>query len=196
MYFLQFILTGFTISAPIGPMALICIEKTLLKGQKEGLLTGLMIALADLTYTFVAVAGASSLIHFLTDYIRVFKILGGIFLIYLGFTFVLKKSKDLAVKPDLTTKVKDLFGTYLLTLSNPATILMFMSLIFTIQSSTSTANPFLVILGIFLGSILWWIFLVSSVSFSRSRLKPSQINFISQLGGAALIIFGVYSSIF
>jgi threonine/homoserine/homoserine lactone efflux protein len=144
----------------------------------------------------LAVTGSSTIINILTGYTYIFKILGGIFLVYLGWTLLSKKNTEVKETPDLKSKIKDFGSVYLLTLSNPSTILVFMSLIFTMQSMVKTAGSFLVVLGIFTGSILWWLFLVTLVFLSKSKLKPNQIDFISRLGGVALILFGIFSSIF
>lgn len=184
MILLQGILIGIAVAAPVGPMGLLCINKTLSKGQGEGMVAGLGIAAGDFVYACVAVFLYSFVAVFLNQYKILFTTIGSIVLILLGVSFVFKKPQDDLAKGNAAgTFLK----TFLLTLSNPATILSFVA----VAASVATVHGWVLVCGIFFGSLLWWLLLTTTVSFFRHTVSIKTIQKINTLSGIVIIILGV-----
>lgn len=190
---------GLAIAAPVGPIGLLCIRRSLTQGQLMGLVTGLGAATADGIYGCVAGFGLTAVADLLVDHAPALRLIGGVFLCYLGFT---------TLRADPTTEAaqlssRGLWGAYastlLLTLTNPATILSFIAIfagLGLVGSSQSWGASLALILGVFLGSALWWLFLSWGVTLFSQRLTPSRLKWLNRLAGAVIFAFGVVAIAF
>jgi threonine/homoserine/homoserine lactone efflux protein len=189
------ILMGLAIAAPVGPIALLCIRRTLVHGRRVGLASGLGAATADGFYGMVAAFGlsVSTLLAQNTDFLQ---ILGGLFLGYLGLSSFFAKpivtvsvSESEAESGAKRTVLGAYASTVVLTLTNPATILSFAA-IFAALGITQTRYLLSVTLvfGVFTGSALWWLVLVSGVVYWRNRLTPQRL---AQLNEISTKVFGL-----
>jgi len=195
---LKAILIGFGIAAPVGPIGLLCIKYNLNYGMKEGMVVGLGAAVADATFAFIAGLGFVAITSLLIQSNSYIKIIGGLFLIYLGIKDYLKVSK-LQSLPEVKRKnmLKIFINTYLLTLTNPMTILMFAGIISSFDIVTnSLLEVVLIIIGVFFGSMLWWVILSVFLHITKKRLSKRLLNYINKMSSAILIIFGLYALIF
>jgi threonine/homoserine/homoserine lactone efflux protein len=194
--FVNGIIIGFSIAAPVGPIGILCIRRTFNQGKRFGLISGLGAATADAVYGGVAAFGLSFLSSFLVDQHLWIQLLGGLFLCYLGFTSARSTSP---VESGQNPNAKGLFWayitTFLLTITNPLTILSFVA-IFTslgyVQES-GDKSALILIVGIFLGSACWWLFLSSFIGFFRHMISKRSILWINIGSGLVLILYGVYS---
>ncbi len=202
---LKGIAMGLAIAAPVGPIGLLCIRRTLDKGRLIGLLSGCGAATADGLYGMVAAFGLTAVSDLLVEYSNWLRIGGGLFLCYLGLTTFLSGNKRLDSSPipsssrspsptlPLTTAYT---STLALTLTNPATILSFLA-IFAGLGITQSAylDSVTLVFGVFTGSILWWLVLVSGVAYLRDRLTPKRLfrfnQFSSKVFGLLICGFGV-----
>ncbi|MFC3747205.1 LysE family translocator [Paenibacillus sp. GCM10012306] len=195
------ILLGVSIAAPLGPISILCIKETLSSGFKIGLFCGLGAATADAVYGCIAGLGLSTLTAFLVDYKTVLQALGGLFICYLGI-------KSLRTTPHTGSSTepynpKSSFNSYivtlLLTLSNPMTIIFFLGVFSAsgVQLSRSSSDMPLLIGGVFLGSVLWWVFLLGSTALFRIPMttKRSKQNWFNKLSGLVMLSFGVIALI-
>ena len=188
------VLIGLAIAAPVGPIGILCIRRTLSAGRIAGLITGLGAATADALYGAVAAFGLSLLTNFLIIQQDSLRIVGGAFLIFIGVRTIRAQPTTEAA----TVQGKGLLGAYLstffLTLTNPLTILSFAG-IFTGLGATGErvggANPMVLVLGVFLGSAAWWLFLSSVVSFFREQVSGDRFRWINWAAGVILIAFGI-----
>jgi threonine/homoserine/homoserine lactone efflux protein len=189
---LQGILLGLSIAAPVGPIGFLCIRRTLAYGRWVGLCSGLGAATADGFYGGVAAYGLAFVSQFLEAQSVVLRIVGGIFLCYLGITTFLAKPSP---EPKTTTRTS-LMGAFLstlvLTLTNPATILSFV-LIFAGFAPTGLGyrDATVLVLSVFLGSALWWFILSSGVSLFRSQLTPERLRWVNRVFGVLITGFGI-----
>ena len=181
---------GLFIAAPFGPMSLLCVNRTLHQGFRHGLASGLGIAMADVTYAFVAVFGFRIVNDFTAAYAFPLRIIGSVFLVYLGVkAWISKVSTERS--DDSRNGVGFSFGSaYLLTLANPATILTFMAL--TASIGTTAGRSFFLPVGIMLGSTSWWLLLTTSIYWISRRLPLTFIRFINMISSVILIMFGLY----
>jgi threonine/homoserine/homoserine lactone efflux protein len=200
-YFMDFstILTGlvigFSIAAPVGPIGVLCIRRTLADGRKIGLLTGLGAASADAFYGLVAGLGLTALTTLLVDAQTWLQLSGGIFLLYLGIRTFLSHPSQAAAQPQragLSAYTSALF----LTLTNPVTILSFIGIMAGLNlgmDRLTPGAPVLFITGVFLGSAAWWLFLSWLVNLMRDRLPPTLLQWVNRLSGLVLGCFGLIS---
>ncbi len=186
--FVKGLAIGFAIAAPVGPIGILCIQRTLAYGRLSGLLTGLGAATADAFYGGIAAFGLTALSGFLVSQSYPLKIVGGIFLFYLAIRMLISKSGEDA-KAAHNDLVADYASTVFLTLTNPVTILSFVA-IFAGLGLGSTDYGFSsathMVAGVFGGSVLWWIILSSGVSIVRHKVGPRTYKIINV--GSALII--------
>lgn len=191
--FVRGLVVGFAIAAPVGPIGVLCIQRTLMFGRLAGLLSGLGAATADAIYGVVAGFGLTLISAMLIEQIFWFRLIGGIFLIVLGIrTF---RSTPAAIGGSL--KPQGLWQVYastvLLTLTNPATILAF-GLIFAGLGWAAAGGDRLtaiwLVLGVFSGSAAWWLLLSSGVSLLQTRFTKRHLRWLNRGSGIILIAFG------
>jgi threonine/homoserine/homoserine lactone efflux protein len=193
---LRGLLLGLAIAAPVGPIGVLCIRRTLAEGRLTGFVTGLGAATADTFYGSVAAFGLAAVSTLLLTQRRWIALVGGLFLLYLGTRAFFAPPP--AERPPREVARRGLTGAYLstvaLTLTNPATILSFVALfaglgLASVRNAPMAATA--LVLGVFMGSALWWLVLSSGVSVLRTRLQPSRLQWISRASGTILLGFGV-----
>ena len=195
-FFIQGLIIGFAIAAPVGPIGVLGINRTLSYGLFVGLITGLGAAVADAVYGCVAGFGLVSVTDFLINQKTLIKILGGIFLIYLGIkTFFQAVPKNNQLDK-AHSRWEDFTSTLVLTLTNPATILSFIGIYASlgiVELKTSYFEALVIVLGVFLGSLLWWCILSASVNAVRHKLSDGNLKWINRLSGVVLSVFGLFA---
>jgi len=191
----QGIVLGFSIAAPVGPIGVLCIRRTLQNGFKSGLASGLGAASADAVYGAIAAAGLTLAADFLTEQQVWLGILGGAFLLFLGVKTFRSPPPDADGQVPSTNKLGgDYLSTFLLTLSNPITIFSFAAMFGGLSARSGAgfqAGAFVLVLGVFSGSALWWLGLSVSVSFFRKRFSAGVMRWVNRLAGAVIIVFGL-----
>jgi threonine/homoserine/homoserine lactone efflux protein len=187
------IAVGFSIAAPVGPIGVLCIRRSLAEGSLMGLLTGLGAATADAAYGFVAAFGLTAVSIFLIDKQLWLSLIGGVFLCYLGIATFLRLPPNDAVSMAGGSQLAAYVSTFLLTLSNPTTILSFVAIFagFGLGAYASYAAASAMVLGVFLGSALWWIILSGSVGLLRSRLSRNRMQWVNRISGTMILAFGL-----
>jgi threonine/homoserine/homoserine lactone efflux protein len=196
-FFVRGLLMGLSIAATVGPISLLCIQRTLERGRVYGLLSGFGVALADGTYGAIAGFGLTLISQFLVSQQFWVRLLGGLFLVYLGGKTLFAKPAEKAVTID-STDTRSLLGaslsTFFLTLTNPLTILSFVAIFAGLglgAGNRSYASAGLLVLGVFLGSALWWFILTSAVGWLRTRLTGGVLRGMNVLSGMIVAAFGV-----
>ena len=195
-FFIRSLLIGLSIAATVGPMSVLCIQRTLNKGQLYGLVSGLGIATADGVYGSIAAFGLTLITNFLIQEQMWIRMLGGLFLIYLGLKTILSKPPEKAVALNMKTNgyLGAYASTFLLTLTNPLTILSFAAIFAGIgvgSASKSFLSAIGVVLGVFTGSTLWWIILTTCISLLRKRMNAQWLFWINRISGFIISIFGI-----
>jgi threonine/homoserine/homoserine lactone efflux protein len=192
---LKGLVVGFAIAAPVGPIGLLCIRRSLAEGPATGLVVGLGAATADAAYGAVAAFGLTAVSSFLVGHRFALGLLGGIFLCYLGIrTFLAVPAATPApLKPGSLASAYA--STVLLTITNPATILSFVAIFAGIGLSAAAnfAAAAQLVAGVFLGSALWWLFLSQGIGLFRARVTPQWMTRINQFSGLILLAFGFWS---
>lgn len=187
---------GFSIAAPVGPIGVLCIRRTLVNGRLAGLLSGLGAATADAVYGAIAGFGLTVIAGFLLRQQSWLSLGGGLFLCFLGLKTALKQPTErLNSTGNRVGLVEAYASTFLLTLTNPATILAFMAIFAGLGVASGPRNYIsaaLVVLGVFAGSALWWLVLSGSVSLLRSHLSPKRLRWVNRLSGLVITLFGLF----
>jgi len=195
--FVRGVILGFSIAAPVGPIGVLCIRRTLAQGRIIGFASGLGAATADMIYGAVAALGLTLISNILVSQQALLRLVGGLFLLYLGIKTFRTPPATEAAEVKASARYAGIVGAYLstllLTLTNPATILSF-TLIFSsvgLSLVSDTNLAILLVIGVFCGSALWWLLLSGGVSLVRNRINGAVLVRINQLAGVVIIIFGV-----
>ena len=195
-YFAQGLAIGFAIAAPVGPIGLLCIRRTLANGRLAGFVSGIGAATADACYGAVAALGLTAVSSALIAHQGVVRLAGGVFLCYLGARTALTHP----AMESRTGAVRNLIGafgsTLALTLTNPTTILSFAAVFAGLGLGSMTGDresAVLMVCGVFLGSALWWLLLSAGVGFFRRAVTLQPLRWVNRFSGAMLLGFGVLS---
>ncbi|MBW8299386.1 MAG: LysE family translocator [Hydrogenophaga sp.] len=187
------ILLGLAIAAPLGPIGALCISRTLERGFWAGVAGGLGTALADGAYALMAAAGFAAFAILLDTISIPLQIFGGLFLLWLGWKSFQPKPPANAARVGARDLVSTTGATFLLTITNPATILSFAAIFagLGLASQGDTWTAAALVAGVFAGSMLWWIFLSGTVALLHHRLPESFALWVSRISGVVLIGFGL-----
>lgn len=187
------LLVGLAIAAPVGPIGLLCIRRTLADGWLAGFSTGLGAATADAIYGGIATLGLTVVIDWLGTWEPLIRLTGGLALIAIGVR------TTAAPLPARTTRSssRTAFGAYgttvALTLANPATIVSFLGIVASLKlNGPPLPTTATVMVGIAGGSASWWLMLSLTVVALRSRMTPFALTLINRIAGALLAAFGVW----
>lgn len=197
LLFLKCMLSGFLLAAPIGPVNLICLKRTLSEGRLSGLAAGLGAALADALFAYVAAAGLHVFTDFLLRHALLLRWLGGLLIIYLGYrTFRSAVACREDARPSSHSLLRLAGKVFVLTLTNPLTIFAFLAVFSSLGIAgniTSLTATVLTALAVFAGSTLWWLTLTGLVACFRSRITDKVIVKINRLSGVLIILLGIVS---
>jgi threonine/homoserine/homoserine lactone efflux protein len=194
--FLKGIIIGFSIAAPIGPIGIICIRRTLTHNRISGLVSGLGVATADGLYSAIVAFGLTAISNILVGQQFWFRLIGGLFLLILGLRIFFSRpaEKD---RPDSKNNYwGDYASTFFLTATHPVTIIAFTAVFAGLGLGNTEGDYWpavLAVIGVFLGSTLWWIILSSGVNLFRSRITPRLLISINRAAGLIMIAFAVYA---
>jgi threonine/homoserine/homoserine lactone efflux protein len=185
---------GFSIAAPVGPIGVLCMRRTLAEGRHYGFISGLGAAAADAVYGAIAAFGLTLISSVLIDQQGWLRLIGGLFLCYLGMRTFFSKVSEQAADVKRGSLWAAFGSTFFLTLTNPMTILSFAAIFagFDVAGkNNSTAAAAFLVAGVFTGSAIWWLSLSTGVSFLRKKISSSVLVWINRLSGAVITIFGL-----
>lgn len=200
-FFLKGLLLGFSIAAPVGPIGVLCIRRTLANGRAAGFVSGVGAATADAMYGSIAAFGLTVVSSFLTSQETVLRLVGGAFLCYLGVKTLLAQPAERAATAEGTCPERrrrdglagSYASTFLLTLTNPMTIISFVA-VFAGLGFVSGDSDFVaaasLVLGVFGGSAAWWLLLSSSVALFRARFDLRALLWVNRVSGFVILSFG------
>lgn len=195
----QALLIGFVIAVPLGPIGLLCVERTLVRGAGAGFSTGLGVAAADAVWCALLAFGARWMAEPLLAYSEPLRLLGGLVVALLGLRTLLRsvRSCEPSTPPRLSGGA---FATaFGLTLANPMTLVIFVAVFAGLglaEAAVSAMAAAEVVIGIFLGSLLWWACLTLGVARVRHHLAPRTLAWTNRAAGVGLIAFGLALMIF
>lgn len=195
LFLLQGLLVGFLASVPLGPIGVICIQRTLNGTRTSGFFSGLGAATADTIFATLAVFSLSFLTDFMDAHKHWFTAIGGILIIVLGFSIFYKRVRRASQRRQTKSSLlSDYLSIFFLTLTNPAYILVFLTLFAAIGVNSEghhTGVNLLLILGVLAGASCWWFTLTYAVNKLRRRFRLRHLWWINKITGAVIILFGV-----
>ena len=193
----QGLVIGFSIAAPVGPIGVLCIRRSITDGPRIGLLTGLGAASADAVYGAIAAFGLTAVSGLLIKHRFLLGLIGGLFLCYLGIRTFLAKPREQSETPPRVGGLMAFGATFALTLTNPMTILSFAAVFagLGVGAAPNYRAAALLVAGVFVGSALWWLLLSNSVGLLRARITPAWMHWINRGSGAVIFCFGIYALI-
>jgi threonine/homoserine/homoserine lactone efflux protein len=194
IYLLEGIVVGFFLATPIGPIGILCVRHSLVYGHRHGLVVGLGGATGDIVYATVAVFGVSLISSFIIGHQQAFRISGGVFLLLAGF-YTLRSSATASVKVgSLALHAKVFLSTFLLAITNPVTLFGFIA-VFTVigvrRILLIQMDVAALVVGIFIGSFLWFLTLTSLAHRFREKLTSVGLKKVNKIAGSLLMLFGV-----
>lgn len=191
--FLEGVIIGLAIAAPVGPIGVLCIRRTLADGRVSGLVSGLGAATADAAYGAVAALGLTVVTDLLLGGEAWLRLAGGIFLVFLGVKTFLAKPSEGPVSADGGGLLGAYASTLLLTLTNPTTILSFAAIFAGLGAGVGNGDALsamTLVVGVFLGSALWWVFLSTATGLYRGRLSTGGLRWVNRISGTIIAAFG------
>jgi threonine/homoserine/homoserine lactone efflux protein len=185
---------GISTAAPVGPIGVLCIRRTLGKGRSVGFASGLGAAAGDPMYGCIAGLGLTFVSGFLVDQQGWIRLAGGLFLCYLGIGSSFAEPAERA-EPDEGSRLVGAHGsTFLLTLTNPMTILSFAAVqagLGLLEAGRDYLAAMLVVFGVFVGSLLWWFALSGVASLFRERFDVRAFSWVNRISGVIIAAFGL-----
>jgi threonine/homoserine/homoserine lactone efflux protein len=192
--FFRGLIIGFSIAAPVGPIGVLCIRRTLADGRASGLISGLGAATADAMYGCVAGFGLTFISSILIDQQIWLRLFGGLFLCYLGIKTLLSKPAEQAATAGGSGLLGSYVSTFLLTVTNPMTILSFAAIFAGLglaNTNGSYASALVLVLGVFLGSAAWWLLLSGGVGLFRDKFNTQGLLWVNRISGVIILVFGM-----
>lgn len=206
--FFKGLVIGFSIAAPVGPIGVLCIRRTLAGGRLFGFVSGMGAATADSVYGAIAAFGLTALTDLLIAGQVWLRLVGGGFLVFLGIrTFFARPVSESAQASSSETLAGAYCSTFALTITNPLTILSFAAIFAGMGAGGEGLSAGLVVLGVFCGSGLWWLLLSGSVKWLARRvarrnanpesaesapLPPGLLVWVNRVSGLVILAFGVW----
>ncbi len=193
-FFIKGLILGFSIAAPVGPIGVLCIRKSLEFGRFSGFFSGLGAACADTIYAIIAAFGLTFISNFLLEEQFWLRLTGGIFLLYLGWKTCIAKPNTQSKTVSHTSLINDFISTFFLTITNPMTILSFVAVFAGLGLSNPEGSTFQssrLVLGVFLGSALWWLILSEGVTLFRQKVSNGVMKWVNRIAGLIIMGFGL-----
>lgn len=187
---------GLSIAAPVGPIGVLCIRRTLADGRASGFVSGLGAATADATYGAVAAFGLTSVNQFLVGYQTPIRIGGCAFLLYLAAKTFFARPSESSGGSGTDSLWRSYASTLALTLTNPATILSFVAVFAGLGVGAGRGDYVTgsaIVLGVFVGSALWWLILAMGIGVFRHRFDSQALRSVNRVSGIIIALLGLWS---
>jgi threonine/homoserine/homoserine lactone efflux protein len=184
--------TGLAVAAPVGPMSLLCIHRTLAHGRAGGLVFGAGIAAADMTYAAVAGLGVTAISSVLLAGSFWITLAGSLLLLVLGVRVAFSVPAATNRASEARSPGRSFLTAYGLTLSNPPTIIFFAGIFAALASVALVSHAVTFAAGVFAGSMLWWVLVTVLVSRSARVFRPPVMLWINRVSAAVLISFALH----
>lgn len=194
IFLLKGLVVGIIIAVPVGPVGIMCLRRTILEGKLAGFISGLGAATADAMFGFIAAFGLTFISDLLIGYHQWLRIAGGLYLLYIGGRALLTAPEvKTGTEPDAESLLRDFLSSFALTLTNPITILVFLGIFSAIGLSGERATlsrAAILVLGVWLGSLLWWLALSFGLGSLFRSFEPRHLRWINRGSGTILLLSG------
>ncbi|MEI7857464.1 MAG: LysE family transporter [Methanomicrobiales archaeon] len=190
--FIQGMIIGLTLAVPVGPIALLCVQRAVTDGRIHGILSGIGVATADSFYAGVTFFGLTAISGLILAHQFSLRLAAGVVLMAVGIRIFLSVPAPLSEKGGHETYLKDYLSMVAIAIANPLTLIFFVAILpgFGVvfhEDSVLSAAEF--VGGVFLGSTLWWIILCGSIGSVRSRIRLEHLKLINRISGILIVCF-------
>jgi len=195
-FIIKGLIVGFLASVPLGPVGVLCIQRTINKGRISGIFSGMGAATVDAFFALVAAFGLTFIINFIEEQQFYIQLIGGAVLIFLGIRiFKANPIKQIRRQRKKKNKlIEDYISVLLLTLSNPLAVFLFVAAfagIGIVGPNDGILKSWLIVLGVFGGAMIWWFTLTFLINVFRKKFRLKQLWWINKIAGLIIIVFGI-----
>jgi len=191
--FIQGIIIGLTLAVPVGPISLLCIQRSIADGRLHGIVSGIGVASSDSFYAAVSFLGLTIISGLIMTQQYLFRFTAGIVLIFVGIRIFLSVPAAASPQTGHETYLKDYLSMVAIAIANPLTLLFFMVIVpgfGVIIHGNSLLSAMEFVAGVFFGSVVWWILLCGSVGTMRTRISEQNLRSINRISGILISFFG------
>lgn len=196
------IVIGIAVAAPIGPVNLICIHRTISRGRLNALMAGQGAAVGDSVFAIIAAFGLTAIAGFVTDWQVPIQIIGGVILVGMGIQTLMTNPTNATAKQDDSRLdlVKAIISTFTLTITNPATLFGFAAIFAGVggivgSDTGAKAGDYgyaaTLVAGVWVGSTLWWVFITNLAALLRDRAEDGWLLIVQRVSGVIILGFGL-----
>jgi threonine/homoserine/homoserine lactone efflux protein len=194
VFLLKGIAVGIVIAVPVGPVGVMCVRRTIFEGKRAGFVSGLGAATADAIFGLIAAFGLTFVSDWLIGYHQWLRVAGGCYLLYIGGAALLAAPEARqSSEPDAEGLLRDFLSTFALTLTNPITILAFLGIFSALGlngADATFARAAILVLGVWLGSLLWWLTLTFGLGSLFRSFEARHLKWINRASGIILFLCG------
>lgn len=193
--FLKALFVGILVAAPMGPVNVLCIHRTLTRGRLDGFVTGLGGAIGDAVFAVVAAFGLSAAAEFIRDNEIWFRAPGGAFLLAMGVVIWMRHPHIEEEDDGGGGVVRSVISSFFLTVTNPITLAAFAGFFVALDLVTGLryVAASVVVLGVFTGSALWWLGIVTITGLLHGKIEDRHLERLNRVVAIAIIVFGLYA---
>ena len=189
-------IVGLGASIPLGPLGVLCVQKTLSKGRNSGFITGLGASFSDTLYAAIALLGLAFIENLIDKNKDIVMIIGGAIIIYIGIRiFFTNPIKQIRQKNTNKKHVQDFIEAFLMTVTNPGAIFLILGLLaavgININDNEVRPSVVVILLGVFMGTVTWWFTLSTGINVFRKKFRIRQLVMINRVSGAIMGVLGV-----
>lgn len=186
------ILIGLIFGVPVGAVGAMTVQRTWEHGIRAGLFTGMGSSVADCIYAGIGAFGLTMVSDFLLEYQTVIHLVGGAIVMFLGIRLLLRKGEAAEI-PTVSGRWKMFLTSFTVGITNPAAILTFLFAfsLFGITEGSTPGNGWLVVLGVLIGTYLWWGGLSAAVALARKKKRTGSFQKMNRIFGTVLSLFGI-----
>ncbi len=192
-------IVGLGASIPLGPLGVLCVQKTLSKGRNSGLFTGLGASVSDTFYAGLSLIGLSFVENLINENRAIVMLVGGIIIALIGLkVYTTNPIKQIRQKSSNKRHLEDFVEALVMTITNPGAIFLILGLFAAvgINSSDNTGNISIIttLWGVFLGTATWWFILTTTINVFRKKFRLKQLMMINRIAGIIIAVLGIISA--
>ncbi|SDB92016.1 LysE family translocator [Williamwhitmania taraxaci] len=193
------IIVGLLASIPLGPIGVICIQRTINKGRLSGFMSGIGAATADTIFATIAGFSLTFIINFIEEKQFFFQVAGGFIVMALGISiFYTNPIRQLKRhRKNKGSLIEDYLSVLFLTITNPLAVFLFIGLFATLRIVSPGGNVLyagILLSGVFIGAAAWWLVLSTVVNRFRARFRLKQLWYINKISGGVIFILGLIAA--
>jgi len=192
-------IVGLGASIPLGPLGVLCVQKTLSKGRNSGLFTGLGASVSDTFYAGLSLIGLSFVENLINENRAIVMLVGGVIIALIGLkVYTTNPIKQIRQKSSNKRHLEDFVEALVMTITNPGAIFLILGLFAAvgINSSDNAGNISIIttLWGVFLGTATWWFILTTTINVFRKKFRLKQLMMINRIAGIIIAVLGIISA--